>query len=536
MNTEEIEEGLIETTYLFCYRKIGNSQDAEDVAQDILVEAIKAIRSGKSFVSVYSWFWAMAKNRVNMFFRMKRFHAVELDRVEDVLESEESVENELLKSEEIRKLNHSVSRLSHLLRQVVILHYVRGMKIPDIAQALGVSEGTVKTRLHNAKKEIRTGMNEMKDILGRSSYAPAYLELMGNGHAPYYWNAVNDLMTKQIFVACANQAKTVREIADEIGVAPVYFEEKLNYLLQNRFIKETSKGRYLTDFLIYPHQVWVDFRAKQDEIFDSLGAEVTEIIRECEQEIRSLGFYGNDLPSGTLLWLLYYFAAVAMQDKLLALGAAEWEGKVPADNGKDYRFFGWVGYPNEQITETGKNNRVSWSNLHVHFKTSGYHDVCHANLFQHSPFPNRDSILNETNADLFMRIFDNPFLTFTPNEEESVAILIQHGYLSKRNGGIYPTMPIMTYEQKQQLCEILGKATGPLCAKYWQLICDAAQTIVLPVVRKDLLEEYAHGALSLAFWTLPYTFYYGMNAEEKPLDLPENDAATSKAICIYIKK
>ena len=69
MNTEEIEEGLIETTYLFCYRKIGNSQDAEDVAQDILVEAIKAIRRGKSFVSFYSWFWAMAKNRVNMFFR-----------------------------------------------------------------------------------------------------------------------------------------------------------------------------------------------------------------------------------------------------------------------------------------------------------------------------------------------------------------------------------------------------------------------------------------------------------------------------------
>ena len=66
-NIEWIDENLIEATYLFCYKKIGNSQDAEDVTQEIMLEAIKAIRKGKSFVSFYSWFWAMAKNQVNMF-------------------------------------------------------------------------------------------------------------------------------------------------------------------------------------------------------------------------------------------------------------------------------------------------------------------------------------------------------------------------------------------------------------------------------------------------------------------------------------
>ena len=152
---EFISGELLETTYLFCYKRVGNSHDAEDLTQEIMLEAVRALRSGRKIENFYAWFWAMARNRVNLFFRMKEYHAVQLDPLESVLESGERVEDGLIRKEEIGELNYAVSRLSRLHREVVILYYLREMKISEIALTLGVPENTVKGRLHDAKSEIR---------------------------------------------------------------------------------------------------------------------------------------------------------------------------------------------------------------------------------------------------------------------------------------------------------------------------------------------------------------------------------------------
>ena len=254
-NIERIDDKLLKETYLFCYKRLGSSHDAEDLTQDILLEAIKAIRDGRTIGNFYSWFWAMAKNRLRMFFRLKQVRAVALENVENFLPSGDEVDDELIKSEETAELNHSISRLSRLHREVIILYYLRNMKTAEIAQALGVPEGTVKSRLHDAKHRIREGVVHMPNNTGTASYAPAELKLWGGYQLPKYWDKITDLITKQIFVACAREPRTVRQIADEIGVAPVYFEEKLSYLLDNKFLKEPAKGKYLTDFIIYPCQV-----------------------------------------------------------------------------------------------------------------------------------------------------------------------------------------------------------------------------------------------------------------------------------------
>ncbi len=533
---EYIKNELLESTYLFCYKRLGNSHDAEDLTQEIMLEAVKALRSGRKIENFYAWFWAMARNRVNLFFRMKRFHAAELELSDAVSDNGERVEDALILEEEISELNRSISRLSRLHREVIILYYLREMKISAIAQTLGVPENTVKGRLHDARDEIRKGMNEMNGNTGRSSYAPADVQLWGGYGIPSYWNSISDLMTKQIFAACAKEAKTLRQIADEIGVAPVYFEEKLRYLLDKKFIKESSGGKYLTDFIVYPAQVHADLRAELSEIYDPLGKEATALLRSCEEQIRAVGFYGSDLPFGTLLWLLYYFAAGAMMDAMEAANAARWEGKVPENNGKSYRIAGTVAYPDEEITMRGKRNSVPWSNFHRQFQTSGYRWVEHANLFQMSPFEERYDILNESNADLFMRIFDDPFLKLTPYEEETAANLIRLDYLHKKDGGLFLSVPVMTYGQQSQISEILRKAFEPLSERYLDRVVGAADRIVLPHIRKDLLEEYAHWTLPEGFFPISYLMYYGMYSDEKPLDIPEDYSKSSKGICIYIKK
>ena len=52
----------------------------------------------------------------------------------------------------------------------------------------------------------------MNENIGRSSYAPADVQIWGGYGIPSYWNNISDLMTKQIFAACAKEAKTVRQM------------------------------------------------------------------------------------------------------------------------------------------------------------------------------------------------------------------------------------------------------------------------------------------------------------------------------------
>ena len=431
----------------------------EELAQDILCEALKGIRANKILYSFYSWYWTLAKNRLNMFLRYKQNGAVSLEVVGGSIQTPTEIEQKLIDEEDINELNYAISRLSSVHRQIIIMYYLRQMKITQIAKELNLPEGTVKRRLFDAKNDIKKGISNNMNY-GTQSYAPANLILWGSYGIPHYWNSISDVLTKQIFVSCWKEAKTIQDVSDEIGVAPVYFEEKLKYLLENKFIKETSKGRYLTDFCILPEQKYTDFLYELSIIYDNIGAEITEAISKVESEVRKLDFYGNDFPYDYLLWLLYIYACAGISNSMLEIYKNKWSGKVPDNNGKNYRISGRVMFPDEKI-EYKKQKMVSWSNLHDHFQTSGYSHITYANLFQMEPFADRDKIISEQNIDLVMRLFDNPKLQLSVVDEEKAVYLINEGYLTKNNDGLFLTMPVMTHKCPKDIEDILRKNTEP---------------------------------------------------------------------------
>ncbi|MGM9653157.1 MAG: RNA polymerase sigma factor [Eubacteriales bacterium] len=529
-----LSEALIEETFLWCVRRLGNSHDAEDLSQEILTTALSAQRRGQRIDNFYAWYWAMAKNRLRIFLRMQKTGAAQLDTETLSLAAEDDTAAALLREEEISALNYALSRLSALHRQTVILYYLREMKIADIARTLGIPEGTVKRRLFDAKNDIRKGMNDMTTV-GKSAYAPAEVNLWGSGGIPNYWNDISDLMTTQIFAVCARESHTVREIADEIGVAPVYFEAKLRWLLERKFMKEYAPGRYLTDFVLYPAQAYADFGAEVAEVYANIGQEITDAICRVEDKLRALPFYGNSFPRGQLLWTWYVFAAEALQSEMSAVYSGKWMDKIPKDNGKTYRLAGTVRAPEETVVNRAGTRPVPWSNLHNNFRTSGYRHIEHANLFQAEPFGDRDSIISDKNADLFMRLFEDPALTLTPNEEEEAGYLIRAGYLVRRDGKLYPTMPLLPYEIRQKMLEILRGAVAPAALRYTAGIGALAEKILLPLTRSDLLEEFVHWIVSGSFFPVGYLLRYGM---ETPgvLELPSDYSASSFGICIYYRK
>ena len=552
MNTQEsllFDGELMEATFLWCYRHVSNTHDAEDLSQEILLEAIisyrKACGKGEPPAAFYPWFWGIAKNRLRLFYRSRKKQAVLLgETVGNLSDSEPcyfdlcDIDEALIAEEERARLTFELSLLSRIQRECVILYYLQNRSVKEIARILGIPEGTVKSRLFDARKNVKKGMeepmenNETKNK--RLSYAPAELNMCGSNNIPSHWHFLQDTMVKQILVACAYEGKTVREIAETIGVAPVYFEEKIDYLLKNRFIKETAPGTYIDDFPIVPQQADVDMQVAANAIHLATMPRVTAIIRDLLPEARKLILNEGDLTDGYLLWFLYVRAAWGMGNCMKKRYAEVCPHKVAESNGKPWRLFARVTYPDDQIACKGEYKGMTWSNMHYHFRTAK-HSITVANLYEAQPFSmSRDTLVTEGNADLVMRLWEDPRAELTPNEQETAAHLIQNGFLVSRDGGIYLNVPVMTWDDTWKLDELYVTALDGIAAEVVNDLIKVGDTHMLPHVRPDLLEEYVHYIMTLCFSCINELFWYGVN-EGHDLEIPADYETSAAGMALYIR-
>lgn len=552
MNTQEsllFDGELMEATFLWCYRHVSNTHDAEDLSQEILLEAIisyrKACGKGEPPAAFYPWFWGIAKNRLRLFYRSRKKQAVLLGETVGNLSDNEpcyfdlcDIDEALIAEEERARLTFELSLLSRIQRECVILYYLQNRSVKEIARILGIPEGTVKSRLFDARKNVKKGMeepmenNETKNK--RLSYAPAELNMCGSNGIPSHWHFLQDTMVKQILVACANEGKTVREIAETIGVAPVYFEEKIDYLLKHKFIKEIAPSTYIDDFPIVPQQADVDMQVAANAIHLATMPRVTAIIRDLLPEARKLILNEGDLSDGYLLWFLYVRAAWGMGDCMKKRYAEVCPHKVAENNGKPWRLFGRVTYPDDQITCKGEYKGMTWSNMHYHFRTAK-HSITVANLYDAHPFSlSRDTLITEGNANLVMRLWEDPHTVLTPNEQETAAHLIQNGFLVSRDGGIHLNVPVMTWDDTWKLDELYATALDGIAAEVVNDLIKVGDTYMLPHVRPDLLEEYVHYIMTLCFSCINELFWYGVN-EGHDLEIPADYETSAAGMAVYIR-
>ena len=152
--------------YNYIYRMTGSSDDAEDLTQEVFIRMYTSIDSFRSQSSLNTWLFRIASNLcVDRFRRGKnRTAAYSLD--EPVLGGETEGRHEvpdttyephrLLENVEMaEQIQHALAQLPEKLRATLILHDVEGMPYEEIAQVVGCPLGTVKSRLFNARMQLR---------------------------------------------------------------------------------------------------------------------------------------------------------------------------------------------------------------------------------------------------------------------------------------------------------------------------------------------------------------------------------------------
>ena len=152
--------------YRVALQIMGDEQDAEDVLQETYIKAFRSLPDFEGRSSLTTWLYRIAVNEALMMVRKRRPQTVSIEEnstfdAEAESESMQIVdfcclpEGELLSSESRRFLDQAIQNLPDTLRVVFVMRDIEGLSIEETAEALGLSESNVKTRLLRARLRLR---------------------------------------------------------------------------------------------------------------------------------------------------------------------------------------------------------------------------------------------------------------------------------------------------------------------------------------------------------------------------------------------
>ena len=142
--------------YQVAYRMCLNAADAEDLTFRTFQRAIERIGSYRPTGSFFQWLYTILVNFRRMDVRRKAANMLDFtDDMPDAPADAPSAADTLAAAEDATTVRAAVAALPEIFREVVVFRYFEDMSVPEIAQVLGVPEGSVKSRLNRAKLRIR---------------------------------------------------------------------------------------------------------------------------------------------------------------------------------------------------------------------------------------------------------------------------------------------------------------------------------------------------------------------------------------------
>jgi RNA polymerase sigma-70 factor (ECF subfamily) len=138
-------------------RMAGTAQEAEDLLQDVFLQAHRKLASFRGDSSLATWLYRLAMNQCLDHLRGRH---TRMDRATDSLDGEQAIEPAspapaVPTAVSRIDLERAIGRLPEGCRAAFLLHDVEGFEHQEVAQILGVSIGTSKSQVHRARMKLR---------------------------------------------------------------------------------------------------------------------------------------------------------------------------------------------------------------------------------------------------------------------------------------------------------------------------------------------------------------------------------------------
>jgi len=154
-----------DAVYGVCYHRVGRVEDAKDLAQEAFVRAYLSLPQLRDVEAFPAWLRRVAERVCATWQRRQRLQLMPLDGVAEPM-SDRDLDLPLA-------IRQALARLTDDARLAITLYYVNGYTTGEVAEFLGVPAGTVKSRLHYARRRLKEELvDEYRDALKQSAPGP----------------------------------------------------------------------------------------------------------------------------------------------------------------------------------------------------------------------------------------------------------------------------------------------------------------------------------------------------------------------------
>jgi RNA polymerase sigma-70 factor, ECF subfamily len=145
------------TVHAICLRRLGNPSEAIEMTQEVFLHVMRRIDQLREPERFAGWLRQVTvRMAINRATRRVAPTSVETVVLEGACEQRDDPLSELITRERAEQLWGAIARLKTLDRETLLAFYIQGQTLLEIAERLDVPIGTVKRRLHTARKRLKT--------------------------------------------------------------------------------------------------------------------------------------------------------------------------------------------------------------------------------------------------------------------------------------------------------------------------------------------------------------------------------------------
>jgi RNA polymerase sigma-70 factor (ECF subfamily) len=154
----QLVEAYQKPVYNLAYRMLGSPAEAEDAAQETFIRAYTRLHTYDPTRKFSSWLLAIASHHCIDVLRRRRMNLTSMEDLPPMIElsmpTSTQPEQVVVRDQEADAVQQLLRMLPAAYRTPVVLRYWYDMSYREIAEMMGVTESTIKTRLHRARAKL----------------------------------------------------------------------------------------------------------------------------------------------------------------------------------------------------------------------------------------------------------------------------------------------------------------------------------------------------------------------------------------------
>ncbi|MBQ8510349.1 MAG: RNA polymerase sigma factor [Clostridia bacterium] len=461
----------VDSLYYAALRLTGNADEAEEITQETFLAAWQSLSRGYTPDNFWPWLKRILSNKHCDWLREKYRHpTISYDCwMMDEAFREPCADEAEDTDEALEAIRREVGYLARTHREVFVRFYMHGETIEQIAAAMAIPSGTVKSRLNKGRQQVRKGVEDMENFT-KQSYEPEILQIACSGgtglhHEPFSLVGYDDALAQNILIAAYEKPLNEVEIGRALGVPVGFIEPVVSRLVDGELMARTDGGKVYSDFIQYTREnLYANFR-EQLRYADEHYAQIREDIASAMTALRGTDYYiRQDERSRAKLELHYGISlmlCVVFDVSDMVAGAMPYEEYPYRKHGGRWLAMGFR-YPANYDSRTDAEywkysiDGESGERLNDVYGLKGITLCCYGTALGGLPY---NYLGKEQIKWMFELHSGRDSSTLEPGVLESADVLIEYGLL-KKDSAVSLDIPVLTLEEyraEKRLADKLGK-------------------------------------------------------------------------------